>query len=55
MTHDFNDWCQVKVYRADGSTTSLEDHSVKQFAHVFTCSRVMAAMTITYLRDKNPL
>jgi hypothetical protein len=54
-------WSRTNVYgrwpiiRADGSTTTIEDESVTQFAHVFTCGRILGAMTVHYLRDRNPL
>ena len=43
------------VWRADGSTTDPSDKSVTQVTSPSLWPRAMAAMTIYYLRDKNPM
>ena len=48
-------WWWNPVRRADGSMTTTMDESVTQLGHLWPTGRFMAAMTIFYLRDKNPL
>jgi hypothetical protein len=43
------------VWRANGTTTDPSDKSVTQFTSPNVWPRAMAAMTIYYLRDQNPL
>ena len=42
------------VFRADGTTTDINDESVTQLTHPFSCGRIIGAMTIYYSLDKNP-
>ena len=44
-----------KAFLPDGSSVPLEDPSVSQIASAYTCQRVLSAMTIYYLRDRNPM
>jgi hypothetical protein len=43
------------VWRPDGSTTHSTDPMVSQFTNVSVCARMIGAMTIYYLRDRNPV
>jgi len=43
------------VWKADGTTTTFNDLSVTQAANASTCQRMIATMTIYYLRDQNPM
>ena len=43
------------VWKADGSTTDANDKSVTQVTNPSLWPRAMAAMSIYYLRDKNPM
>jgi len=45
-------WASV-VYRADGSTTVVDDPTVTQLAHAYVSGRILSTITIHYLRDKN--
>jgi hypothetical protein len=47
-------WVQP-VWRADGTTTDASDKTVTQITSPTVWPRAMAAMTIYYLRDKNPM
>jgi hypothetical protein len=42
------------VWKSDGSITR-SDASVSQFANACTCQRTIGAMTLYYLRDRNPM
>ncbi|RKZ72813.1 MAG: hypothetical protein DRQ57_16330 [Gammaproteobacteria bacterium] len=42
------------IFRADGTTTDLEDESVTQLTHPFTCNRMIGTMMFYYSLDKNP-
>ena len=44
-----------KAFRADGSSRPVEDKSVAQIGSAYTCQRVIPAMTLYYLRDKDPM
>ena len=50
-----NPWFMEPVWRADGSTTKFSDESVTQITAPQKCGRTISAMTVCYLRDKNPL
>ncbi len=43
------------VWRTDGTTTTISDESVTQASTPAKCSRIIGAMTVYYLRDKNPI
>lgn len=43
------------VWKADGTTTTFNDLSVTQAANASTCQRMIATMTLYYLRDRNPM
>jgi hypothetical protein len=43
------------VWQADRTTINLPDPSVTQYSHPWYCGRLIAAMTIYYLRDDNPM
>ena len=47
-------WIQP-VWRANGTTTDFSDKSVTQFTSPCVWPRAMAAMTLYYLRDRNPM
>jgi hypothetical protein len=47
-------WIQP-IWRANGTTTDPSDKSVTQFTSPNVWTRAMAAMTIYYRRDKNPM
>ena len=56
-THDEHEEAidRFPMWRADGTTTKLSDESVTQLTDTFLCGRIISAMTIYYLRDRNPL
>jgi len=47
-------WIQP-VWRADGTATDTSNESVTQFTAPFLWPRAIAAMTVYYLRDQNPM
>jgi len=47
-------WVQP-VWRANGTATDPSDQSVRQVTNPYIWTRAVAAMTIYYLRDKNPM
>ncbi len=50
-----NPWSFETVWKADGKSTSAKDESVKLATTPAKCGRVIGAMTVYYLRDKNPI
>jgi hypothetical protein len=48
-------WTASPVWRVDGTTTEPLDESVTQFTSPFLCGRIIGAMTIYYLRSKDPV
>ncbi|RKZ71850.1 MAG: hypothetical protein DRQ57_18130 [Gammaproteobacteria bacterium] len=42
------------IFRADGTTTDMNDKSVSQLSHPFSCGRIIGTMTIYYSLDNNP-
>lgn len=54
-------WGRIKasgvkpVWRADGSKTTFDDATVSQFTNAASCGRGIAAMTLYYLRDRDPM
>lgn len=50
-----NPWSFAIVWKADGKSTSAADESVKLATTPAKCGRVIAAMTVYYLRDRNPI
>jgi len=51
----FSDRSGALVWRADGTNTSLDDPSVKEFTMPPHCARMIRIMTVYYLRDNNPV
>jgi len=45
----------LPVWRADGSSTNLDDTSVKEVTTSSVCARLIRIMTVYYLRDNNPV
>ncbi|MFN8008512.1 MAG: hypothetical protein U0V70_16125 [Terriglobia bacterium] len=50
-----NPWSFETVWKADGTNTSSADNSVKLATTPAKCGRVIGAMTVYWLRDKNPV
>jgi hypothetical protein len=44
-----------RVFRADGSSVPIGDASVAQMGSAYTCQRIIPAITLYYLRDRNPM
>jgi len=45
----------LPVWRADGTTTNLDDPSVKEVTTSSVCARLIRIMTVYFLRDGNPM
>jgi hypothetical protein len=43
------------VWRADGTTTHIDDESITQVTLSASCARAIGTMTLYYLRDNNPM
>jgi len=44
-----------RAFRPNGTNVAVDDPSVEQITSAYTCQRVMPAMTLYYMRDKNPM